>query len=308
MKKTGFLLLIATLVTLLAGCSSAGGYTEPEEIATVSAIGVDVSENGVRVSMQIAFGGEKSAEVVSGDGESVEFALSHLSGAGHKRKELSHCALIAIGKGVEGEILEELFGLCRENDDIPDTVLIVATHNAFDLLSLEDAMGYDLAATMKPSKDRAGLFSKNRFYELDSNRDETMALPFFSVSNETYDLHGLKLYKDMKERVLLDRKESGMYLMARGIFSSGQIDYETGGRVLSVGVAKVRTEMRREDDGIIVSCLLVPSRRVTEEKAGEIESSLKDGAERMMAELIPKYGDILEMGASVYKFEFEVIG
>ena len=306
MKRTASVVFIMLLV-FLSGCSSVGGYTEPEEVATVSAIGIDLTGSGVNISMQIALGGEKKTQVINGEGERVEFALSHLSGVGHKRRELSHCAIIAIGDGVEEEMLEEVFQLCRENDDLPDSVLMIATHNALELLSLEDALGYDLAATMKPSEDRHGLFSKNRFYELDSEQNGgAIALPFFSVNDGEYDIHGLKLYMDMKEKVLLDRGESGMFLIARGIFTSGQIDYESKGRILSVGIAKAIVKQRKEGGEITVSCLLIPEQPLSSENAEEIESSLKKGAEKMADELYSKYGDVFGMGNFRYIFEFEV--
>ena len=50
----------------LSGCGSAVGYTEPEEIRVISAIGVDPAENGVAVSMQAVSGGTVSTSAFCG--------------------------------------------------------------------------------------------------------------------------------------------------------------------------------------------------------------------------------------------------
>ncbi len=302
-----FSLLILPLA--LSGCARAGDYTEPEEVVTVSALGFDATENGVRVSMQAVYrGGE---QVKASEGESVRYALSSLSGSGSGRLELSHCALIAIGDGVSERVLSEIFELCEREREISDAVLFIACHRAEELLSLEGAAGYDVVSSMRSFPGGAGLFSKNRFYEIRNKEKEggegAMALPYFYVSDGGYSIGGLKLYTKRAERVILDRREGVLYLMIEGIYTSGSVDYSYDGEVSSTEIRSSRTEYQRGDKPL-VTCRLTVGDRLSAAEKKAVERDLSIGAKELYHMLRERYGKIFgfSQGGEAWEFEFIV--
>ena len=288
MKTMGLMsiLIVFAAVLSLSGCG--GYYTEPEDTVTVSAMGFDLSESGVRVSLQSVTDG-KSTDIISGEGESVSFALAHLSG--EKPTELSHCALIVIGDGMGKERLTEIFELCREKREIGDTVLIAATHDAKALLSLDGAVGYDVVGSMRAHPESAGLFSKNRFYELWSEYSDVMALPYFHVSEDSYTLGGLKIYRGLNETVLLDRREGALYLMAKGIFTSGSLDFLDGDIARSVPIKRAVTtyETGRR---LTVSCVLTADVPLSHEEKEALVRSCSEGSAELYNRLSELYGNL----------------
>ena len=313
-KFMGLFLLTAVMAAtaVTVGCAPAS-YSEPEEVSTVSALGFDVSEKGIRVSVQTAEKGGESVKVISGEGESVSFALSHLSGGDERRTELSHCAVIVIGDGVEGDLLREIFELCESDDDITDAVLLVGTHDACALLSLEGAAGFDMVSAMRPSSDGAGMFSKNRFYEIKSaEKAGVMALPYFYITENEYSLQGLKLYTDLAERTILDRRESALYLMMRGIFTSGRVDAINGDTVTTASVDRARTSYRVSDELLEVDCVLSLEETVPSEVKGALAEYCEKGARELYDQLTLRYGDVFgfaqQMGGAtgcVFRFAVE---
>ena len=294
------LFVLATAMLTTVGCGRRAGYTEPEEVAVVSAMGVDSSETGVRVSLQTVAGG--STSVVKAEGESVELALSELYGSGSKRYELSHCALVVLGDGLGSGRVFEVYDFCESVSELSDAVLLVSTHDALSLLSLEGAAGYDIASAMRSYPDGAGLFSRNRFYEIKSAEKtaagaSVMALPYFYVSENEYTLWGLKLYRGRTEKTLLDRRESAIYLMLRGIFTSGRIEYGAD----AVTVSGCRTDIRDN----IVRCRLTVDEELTEGEKNRIVGSLETGAKELYDQMTNRYGDLFFLGTDNKELEFK---
>ena len=313
-KLTKFMgLFVLSLVLLMpTGCGRMGGYTEPEEIAVVSAMGFDSAEHGVRVSVQTVDGSGNAPKVIDGEGESIDLALSSIYSDGSKRLELTHCALLVLGDGLDGGTISEIYELCRRSDEISDAVLMVGAHEAYPLLSLENAAGYDVASAMRSYPEGAGLFSKNRFYEIISAEKTdrgagVAALPYFYVSEDKYSLWGLKLYRGHEEKVLLDRRESALYLMMRGIFTSGSVEYFGGGRVKTASLDGCRTDLSRINEGII-TCRLTLGEDMSENERNALLSSCRGGGTELYRMLSERYGDLFGYGEKKLKIYFEVEG
>ena len=303
------LFVLSALAVLSVGCGSRGGYTEPEEIAVISAIGIDTAENGISVSVQTVEDGGKNLKVTEGEGESVDLALSLIYGKGSKRYELSHCALVVLGDGLDGDELSDVYEFCNGEDDLSDAVLFVSSHEAKELLAAENAAGYDLASSMRSYPDGNRLFSKNRFYEIRSAEKtavgkSNIALPYFGVSEGGYYVLGLKIYSGREERVILDREESVLYLMMRGMFTSGRVEYASGEDVSAVSVKSCRTDVEENT----VRCRLRLNEEISEGEKERLLSSCRREASELYEELTERYGDLFGYGTDGLEFYFEIDG
>ncbi len=287
--------LFAVLMLLclcLSSCSFVSGYSEPEDRYIVSAIGFDKEGDTLEVSVQIV--GKEGNLLRSGKGERVRGAMAHIEGADAKQLEISHCAIIIIGDGIDSESLSEIFGYCRENNDITVGVKVAAAHRAKDILSL-DADGYELLGAVRDGADGVGFAGGSRFYEIEDTR-AVYHLPYFETDGETYTVSGLKIFKKDAGIVKLDRSESAYYMMIKGELFGGSADIEYGEKKDSVFLGKCKTEYKTEGDKLYVSCdikvngELLPADREKTEKAMSMEAS------RLVSELYSRYGDLFGFG------------
>lgn len=292
--------LFAVLMLLclcLSSCSFVSGYSEPEDRYIVSAMGFDKEGNTLEVSVKIV--GKEKDLLRSGKGESVRGAMAHIEGADAKQLEISHCALIIIGDGVDSEALAEIFGYCRENNDITVGVKVAAAHSAKEILSL-DADGYELLGAVRDGADGVGFASGSRFYEIEDVRasggEAVYHLPYFETDGETYTVSGLKIFKKDTGVVRLDRSESAYYMMIKGELFGGSADIEYGGKKDSVYLGKSKTEYRTEGDKLYVSCDININGELLPTDKEKTEKAMSREASRLVSELYSRYGDLFGFG------------
>ena len=303
-KLTKFmgLFVLATAMILLMGCGRRLTYTEPEEIAVVSAIGVDNAEDGVAVSLQTVDEGGV-INLSRAEGESISAALAELYAAGTREFELSHCALAVLGDSLSAERVGELYELCLRRDGISGAIMFVGADNAAALLSPTGTVGYDIASSMRSSPDGAGLFSRSRLYEIVDTEARTehavTAIPYFRTGEGGFSLCGLRLYLDRREIALLDRFDGAIYLMLSGIFTSGRVVFGDGKTAAIADCALVGS-----GDGT-VTIRLTLAEAMSDGDRALLVRSLKAAARDLRRGLTEDCGDILSADAEV---EFTIEG
>ena len=181
--KIKLCVLIVLCGIFLTSCSFVSGYGEPEDRYIVSTMGFDKVGDAIEVSVQMVDGEE--ILVRTGVGESVRQAMAHLEGADEKQLEISHCAVIVIGDGIDGDRLAEIFDYCRKNSDITVGVKVTAAYNARELLSLEGVDGYRLLGAVRDDAYGVGFTKGSRFYEIEdirASKDQSVYhLPYFET-------------------------------------------------------------------------------------------------------------------------------
>lgn len=288
-------LLFATCLFLFS-CSAIPGYSEPEDRYIVSAMGFDIKDGALAVSVQIVDGEE--IMVRTGKGESVWQAMAHIEGADARQLEISHCALILIGDSLGESEIKEVLDYCRKNNDIAVGVKVGATRDTFELLSL-GADGYELLGAIRDGGDGLGFTGGSRFYEIEdirsANGTPVYHLPYFSCG-ESYTVSGLKLYKSDVPLVRLDSSESAYYMMIKGELVGGSVDYEINGREDSLFIRKCKTEYKREGERVYVTCRLYATGNDIEKAA----TSCTERAQGLCRELCERYGDVFGFSGEIF--------
>ena len=272
------------------------GYSEPEDRYIVSAIGFDVVEGAMAVSVQIACG--ESSRVCRGVGESVWQAMAHIEGADARQLEISHCALIIVGDSLGAGEIGEVLDYCRKNNDITVGAKVASARDAFALLSL-GADGYELLGAIRDGYDGVGFVGGSRFYEIEEIRSAQGAcvyhLPYFVVDVESYTVSGLKIFKSDAPIVKLDRSESAYYMMIKGELDGGSIDYELDGRAESLFVRKSKTEYKKDGERLYVTCNIYATGNDPEKAS----AALTERAQRLCRELSERYGEIFGLSGDI---------
>lgn len=290
------MLAVALTLPFLFSCSSISGYSEPEDRYIVSAMGFDVVDGALAVSVQIM--DKDSTRVCRGLGESVWQAMAHIEGADARQLEISHCALILIGDTLGAGEISEVLDYCRKNNDITVGVKVASARDTHALLSL-GYDGYELLGAIRDGYDGVGFTGGSRFYEIEEIRSSQSVpvyhLPYFFTVGEGYTVSGLKLFKGDSPILRLDSSESAYYMMIKGELVGGSLDYEMDGREESLFVRRCRTEYRRDGDKAYVSCKIYAVGNEVEKAS----AACSERAQRLCRELVERYGDIFGLSGEI---------
>ena len=305
---------LASVTLFLSSCSFIPGYVEPEDQYVVSAIGFDATDGEIAVSVEVIDSDPKKSRVLNGEGASIEEAISALLSGETKTLEVSHCAMIALGKGIGAEWLRLIMDYCNRNEDITVAAHVVAASDARSLLSISDVSGYDLVSSISEGRENSGVGRESRFYQVEGARssdDPVFALPYFTASGENFELYGVRIYGGDEPRVSLDRAESAYYMMIRGLFGGGLLGRDSPGLSGSVGVSdcKVKYEFSEVDGkpALKVSCKIKLDGELADDRfSDEIVKATKEGMERVFNELSPRYGDVFKLTQRAKKQRVDV--
>ena len=284
----------------LVSCSLVPGYTEPEEQSIAAALGFDASDGNVKVTVQISESEGKKSRAISGEGATIESAVSSLVAGETKAIETAHVSIIALGKGIDAAWFAKIMDYCARNEDISVSAQLISCTDANALLSIESAGGYELSGAISKSRENSSVGAECRFYQIEnalSRKGATFAIPYFTADEGKLELYGVRIYRDGEARVILNRVESAYYMMIRGLFDRGLLDSDAPGLSGSVGISDCKTkyDFSREGDAVVltVNCVVtLDSELANDEYADEICHAAQKGMERLYLELSSRHGDL----------------
>lgn len=255
MKRILICLLSAAFAFLVCGCD---GYKYPSETDMeymVSSLGFDKKGNSVFVCAEIIVVNSSDSEkppeskLFEGYGENVESAIYNLHKGIAKPLMLKHCGLLAIGEGIEGDTLKNVFSVLSKNEDITQAIEVVWAKSAQKLLALKAdsniALGYELTTALKQNSSHTGIVYKNRLYEIAARREKKApyyTLPVFNVLDQKYAIDGVKIFFDDTAVLSADEKDATLHAMMSDNFESGQINLD--GDCFKVESSKIKYDFR----------------------------------------------------------------
>ena len=200
--KKGILIFICFSL-IFSFCSCDVDYSDIENKAIVSAIGVDKQKNGVTVTLEIVntVEGEKYKEpqLISKSGVNVPEAINNLSSSVAKNLFFSHCSVLALSKELTSEQVNDALKYCFKNEEITLLIKVVSTENAAKLLSVppssQEISGYEIMNILNSRTNNIAIGYKNNFITLLNSQNKKgglFAIPFFDVSGESETEENLK--------------------------------------------------------------------------------------------------------------------
>ena len=284
----------------LSSCSLIPGYTEPEEQAIVSAIGFDVASDSVRVTVGISEEGGKQSRTLTGEGESIEEAVSYISASETSTLEVAHLAIIVLGRGIDSSWFGKIMDFCDRNEEISIAAQLVSCSDAEALLSADGASGYDISGAISSRREGSSVGAEARLYQVKGailSSDPVFALPYFVTDGGAFELMGVRIYRGGEALAVLDRNETAYYMMMRSLFDRGILGGDAPGLSGSVGISECKTkyEFKRDGDAVLltVRCSVVlDSELASDEYAEEILQAAAKNMEKLYIELSSRHGDV----------------
>ncbi len=164
MKK---IIIMLMLTLFLCGCGD-----KPQEYL-VTAIGVDYDKALYTVSFEaVVVNTEAEGQqrvLLTGQGRTLIKAIDEVKKQTTQPLLLSHCGVVAVGKGISQQKLGGIMRYCKEEKDITLSIRFLKTENAAELLKTEPissvSVGYDLMSLFDAQKQQ-NKDIKNRLFEI----------------------------------------------------------------------------------------------------------------------------------------------
>ena len=155
MKKIISVLVVFSMLICMSGCS---GTTDIEKRAIVQIVGIDTENKQYKVSMQIFApdgemlekkGGAK-ADVVTGTGKSIYYAIKEIEMKTGKEVFLGHNMLLFLGESVRNENINDLLEYFTQSEYVfPGLDIVMTNGKAYDFISLKLSTGLISSQTME---------------------------------------------------------------------------------------------------------------------------------------------------------------
>ncbi len=155
MKKIISVLVVFSMLICMSGCS---GTTDIEKRAIVQIVGIDIENKQYKVSMQIFApdgemlekkGGAK-ADVVTGTGNSIYYAIKEIEMKTGKEVFLGHNMLLFLGESARNENINDLLEYFTQSEYVfPGLDIVMTNGKAYDFVSLKLSTGLISSQTME---------------------------------------------------------------------------------------------------------------------------------------------------------------
>ncbi len=224
MKKIISLLIASIIIFTLCGCEKYSDYKEIESRFFVYALGIDETSGGITIFAEGSVSdNENTVAMLTGNADTIPKALDNIRNSTPLTLDLSHCAVIVIGKRKEGTERK----LCEYLLSKPDDMLscyFVSCDSAKDLISCKSdkTIGQSLAYALKKNNYLGGKRTPSTLLDI-LNSPEAYYLPHFTVYENSYVYNGATYYNGLRNICTKDTDEARLITLLSGEFSRGKI-------------------------------------------------------------------------------------
>ena len=237
--------------------SSCRLQNEPESVWTVSAVGFDPCESGMRMTVEIPVlkpkeSGEAQTLVLYETGKSVTEAFGRMQAGLAKKTGFSHCALIVLGEGLSRSQLEEIFDFAGDGERLPLAAEVVTAADALELLRAkslsEPTVGYEIPEMLKRERENTGVNVGCSLYRLsaDPNARAAVVLPHLRRAEKDapmpVSMDGYDWLRAGAESLRLTREEGLPYAILADRLTALRPTLEGG----EITVGRIKTELAAE--------------------------------------------------------------
>ena len=250
---------------------------EPEQNLFVSALGIDHTKSGMTVYAESARSSLESDEnkaLLSGFGETLPEAINNLRASTPQKLDLSHCAIIAVGKRTK-DTEKALYKYILSRPEEMLSVYIVACDNAEELLSCTGAspVGYELSHALKKNYYAGETRTPATVMDILNNL-AGFYLPYFSVDHKTYSFSGAAYYDGFTRVTLKSADEVRLINILRGEFSRGKITSNTA--AFDISHTSLKTNATDDTIALSVSVNMQGDKRLLKEELLTILNEFKN--------------------------------
>lgn len=324
MKKIVILLIILFALT---GCSN---YHELNDLAIVSAIGIEKEEDKYKVTLELykevkesnSGSASKESEDLSGTGKSIDEAINNSSFASEKLLYFSHIQAIIIDSDLAKEGISSIMDYLSRNTDFSFVSYIVVSDDKkpSEILSKKDInneiIGDAISSIFNTTDQNNSAFVYNKYFEFLEeyiNKHQDVYAPLIKVKDKQIVIEEMAIFKDDKMVDTLDSLKtkafsllsnntdslyyklsySGGYVVMRVFEGSSKIKIRDGKIVIDINVTSDIDEANTEIDTLDDENIKKLNK--------QMETAIKNDVENLLKTLEEKDSDVLGLNDVIYK-------
>ncbi len=311
MIKRLICLELILITIMLSGCKTQQtDYEEPENRIYISSLGIDRQNDEISVCAEAVTVAENiSADEYKikrflGTGSSIEAAMYEITNDLALSVNLSHCAVVTVGKGIYGEYLSELLEYCFLNNEITHSINFVSTENAEKLLEPNEdttkPLGYEISDFLKEDIDGTDSHKSSTLVSI-MNRlqkeNDFFFLPLFQKKDNEFLCKGVTVFKGSSPLCTLSRNEYQFLKIASGDFLGGSVKILAEEEEYILDITRAKTDFKWNTDPNFH--ITVDINLKTESKNYNKEK-LQKAVEENVAGVIIKFRD--EYGTDIFEY------
>ena len=236
MKRIICITLCFLLFFSLCGCGYQKALYRSGSEYIVASIGFDRTPKGLNVILEAVIinsedsGTDKKTELLKGTGENTDTAFADAIKSATEPVMLSHLGIAVLGESLSANDFDNIMDWFYYRRDTTLSAFFVTCETAEELLSCETvssvAVGYDLVGLLEQNSNETGAKLKNRFFQLksqESRKSSTLALPYFTVSDQSFNLNGMAVYENSLPVLYLENEQAFCYSLSRDIQNEGTV-------------------------------------------------------------------------------------
>ena len=238
--------LLGVQLVFLSGCT-----TELYDRMLIHAIGVDTTENGVKVTLRIAgTGKEEQEQVLSGEGESVYQALESVKLKTGRVPLYSHNYLVIFGRQCCEEGLDHVMDFfIRHFESRPSVRMFMAETTAEEVLSAkkeDELIPSSTLGDLAQGNVSSGAAVEVRVIDFVNGRNGpggASCLPVLAAGEETVELTDTAVFRDGQLCTMLSPEETGGLLAVTGKLSGAVYVLQKKNAQVSLRIGDMKAEI-----------------------------------------------------------------
>jgi len=259
-------ILILFLFLFLTGCYN---YTELNDLAIVTALGIDYHDNKYHVTIQVV-NTKKTEEnennngftIYEADGHTLEEAIKNLSLICPKKIYLSHLEILIYGEEIALKgINDTLDYLLRNNSIRGDFYLFVAKNNmANDILKIDNKSFIINSESIKKlnetSYKQTGKSTIITFYELANtylNENKEIVIPTIEASDKKLIMNNLAIFKKDKLVKYLNENKTITYNILTNKINEATYKIKCQDGYIDILINNLKTNIKPHNDSIDIN-------------------------------------------------------
>lgn len=259
---------IVTILLILLS-TSCYNYTELNDLAIVSAIGIDYQNNSYHVTIQVV-NTKKTDEnennngfdIYEADGLTIKDAIKNISLICPKKIYLSHLEILIYGEGIAKKgINDTLDYLLRDNNIRGDFYIFIAKNNkANNILKINNNSFIINAESIKKlnetSYEKTGKSTIITFYELMDtylNNNKEIVIPTIEIDDNNMTMNNLAVFEDDKLIYYLNEEDVITYNILTNKIKETSYKIKCHDGYIDILINNIKTNIKTDNDTININ-------------------------------------------------------
>lgn len=321
---------ILILFIILIGMTGCSNYHELNDLAIVSAIGIEKEEEKYKVTLELykevkesnSGSASKESEDISGTGKSIDEAINNSSFTSEKLLYFSHIQAIIIDSDLAKEGISSIMDYLSRNTDLSFVSYVVISDDKkpSEILSKKDInneiIGDAISSIFNTTDQNNSAFVYNKYFEFLEeyiNKNQDVYAPLIKVKDKQIVIEEMAVFKEDKMIDTLDSNKTKTFSLLSNNTDSlyYKLSYNDGYIVIRVFEGNSKIKIR---DGKIVIDINVTSDideantkintlndENIEKLNKKLEIDIKNDVKKLLKDLKEKDSDALGLNDVIYK-------